>query len=140
MDWAQLWSIVSQPDNIPIVALSLLVPFYAWLAWRQARATDQLIVQLEGNPELASKMRQIMEACPANTIANASFAMRERADRIGASLEIRNRAGGGTVIRVALPLAGHDQPAVAVHPGVGAGARDSGADVDAATGAGVGAA
>ena len=66
--------------------------------------------------------------------------MRERADRIGASLEIRNRAGGGTVIRVALPLAGHDQPAVAVHPGVGAGARDSGADVDAATGAGVGAA
>ena len=53
MDWAQLWSIVSQPDNIPIVALSLLVPFYAWLAWRQARATDQLIVQLEGNPELA---------------------------------------------------------------------------------------
>ena len=36
---------------------------------------------IKGNPELVSKMRQIMEACPANTIANASFAMRERADR-----------------------------------------------------------
>ena len=36
---------------------------------------------IKGNPELVGKMRQIMEACPANTIANASFAMRERADR-----------------------------------------------------------
>ena len=35
----------------------------------------------KGNPELVAKMRQIMEACPANTIANASFAMRDRADR-----------------------------------------------------------
>jgi signal transduction histidine kinase len=66
--------------------------------------------------------------------------MRERADRIGASLEIRNRAGGGTVIRVALPLAGRAQPAIVLHPGVGPGARESGPDVGAATGAGVGAA
>jgi hypothetical protein len=53
MDWAQIWSIISQPDNIPIVALSILVPFYAWLGLRQARATDQLIVQLEASPEMA---------------------------------------------------------------------------------------
>ena len=53
MDWAQLWAIVSQPDNIPIVALAILVPFYAWLGLRQARATDRLIEQLEASPELA---------------------------------------------------------------------------------------
>jgi len=53
MDWAQLWSIVSQPDNIPIVALAVLVPFYTWLGLRQARATDRLIDQLEASPELA---------------------------------------------------------------------------------------
>ncbi len=53
MDWAQLWAIVSQPDNIPIVALAILVPFYAWLGLHQARATDRLIGQLEASPELA---------------------------------------------------------------------------------------
>ncbi len=58
--------------------------------------------------------------------------MRERADRIGASLEIRNRAGGGTVIRVALPLAGHDQPAVDPRAEVGDGAGR--ADVGVGTG------
>jgi hypothetical protein len=53
MDWAQLWEIVSLPDNIPIVAIALLVPFYAWLGLRQAWQTDQLIGQLEASPELA---------------------------------------------------------------------------------------
>jgi hypothetical protein len=53
MDWAQLWQIVSLPDNIPIVALAVLVPFYTWYAWRQARATDRLIVELEGDAALA---------------------------------------------------------------------------------------
>jgi hypothetical protein len=53
MDWAQLWEIVSLPDNIPIVAIAVLVPFYTWYAWRQARATDRLIGELETNPELA---------------------------------------------------------------------------------------
>jgi hypothetical protein len=53
MDWAQIWEIVSQPDNIPIAALAVLVPFYAWYGLRQARATDQLIGQLEADPELA---------------------------------------------------------------------------------------
>lgn len=53
MDWAQIWEIVSLPDNIPIVAIAVLVPFYAWYGLRQARATDQLIKELEANPELA---------------------------------------------------------------------------------------
>jgi hypothetical protein len=53
MDWRQIWEIVSTPDNVPIVALLLLVPFYAWYAFRQARANDQLIAELESNPEKA---------------------------------------------------------------------------------------
>ena len=54
MDWRQLWEIVSQPDNVPIMGLGLVVPFFAWFAWRQARATDRLISKLEADPELAA--------------------------------------------------------------------------------------
>jgi hypothetical protein len=53
MDWGQLWSIVSAPDNVPIVALLFLVPFFLWLGFRQARANDRLIEQLEDEPALA---------------------------------------------------------------------------------------
>jgi len=53
MDWHQLWEIVSAPDNVPIVALIFLVPFYAWYGLRQAVANDRLIVQLEADPQLA---------------------------------------------------------------------------------------
>jgi len=53
MDWNQLWTIVSTPDNIPIAAIAVLVPFYTWYGLRQARATDRLIVELEANPEKA---------------------------------------------------------------------------------------
>ncbi|MCC6858951.1 MAG: cytochrome C [Bryobacterales bacterium] len=53
MDWAQVWEIVSLPDNIPIVAIAVLVPFYTWYAARQARATDRLIAQLEADPQMA---------------------------------------------------------------------------------------
>jgi len=53
MDWHQIWEIVSAPDNVPIVALLFLVPFYTWYALRQARATDKLIAQLETDPQLA---------------------------------------------------------------------------------------
>ena len=53
MDWRQLWEIVSAPDNVPIVALLFFVPFYTWYAFRQARANDQLIAQLEADPQLA---------------------------------------------------------------------------------------
>jgi hypothetical protein len=52
-DWAQLWEIVSTPDNVPIVAMLFLVPFYTWYWWRQAHATDQLIAQLEADPQMA---------------------------------------------------------------------------------------
>ena len=53
MDWHQLWVIVSAPDNIPIVALLFLVPFYAWYGLRQSLANDRLIAQLEADPALA---------------------------------------------------------------------------------------
>ena len=35
----------------------------------------------KNRPELVEQLQQIMEACPATTIANACFAMRDRADR-----------------------------------------------------------
>ena len=35
-NWHQLWEIASAPDNVPIVALLFLVPFYIWYAFRQA--------------------------------------------------------------------------------------------------------
>jgi len=53
MDWGQLWAIVAQPDNIPIVLLAVLVPVYTWLGLRQAVATDGLIRQLDADPQLA---------------------------------------------------------------------------------------
>jgi len=53
MDWHQLWEIVSAPDNVPIVALLFLVPFYCWYAYRHAEANDELIEKLEADPQLA---------------------------------------------------------------------------------------
>ncbi|MBI2816673.1 MAG: cytochrome C [Acidobacteria bacterium] len=53
MDWHQLWSILSTPDNVPITALLFLVPFYTWYGLRQAFANDRLIAQLETDPVLA---------------------------------------------------------------------------------------
>ena len=53
MDWHQLWLIVSAPDNIPIVAMIFLVPFFCWYGLRQALATDRLIAQLEADPKAA---------------------------------------------------------------------------------------
>lgn len=52
-DWHQLWEIVSQPDNVPIVALLFLVPFYVWYGFRQSFANDRLIGQLSTDPQLA---------------------------------------------------------------------------------------
>jgi hypothetical protein len=53
MDWGQLWKIASSPDNVPIVALLFLIPFYTWYALRQAFANDKLIDQLDKDPALA---------------------------------------------------------------------------------------
>src|SRR5258705_9082027 len=52
-DWHQLWTISSAPDNIPIVAMLFLVPFFTWLGIKQSRANDRLIEQLETDPKLA---------------------------------------------------------------------------------------
>jgi quinol---cytochrome c reductase cytochrome c subunit, bacillus type len=53
MDWHQLWEIVSTPDNVPIVALVPLLVIFTYMAVKQARANDDLIVELETNPALA---------------------------------------------------------------------------------------
>ncbi len=53
MDWHQLWTIISTPDNVPIVILLFVVPFYAWFGLRQAFANDRLIAELERDPALA---------------------------------------------------------------------------------------
>jgi len=52
-DWNQLWKIGSAPDNVPIVAMIPLVIFFTWLGFRQARANDDLVDQLEADPQLA---------------------------------------------------------------------------------------
>lgn len=41
----QFLSILFQPDNIPIAGMLLLVLFFTYLAFRQARKNDQLIAQ-----------------------------------------------------------------------------------------------
>ncbi|MDQ3684509.1 MAG: cytochrome C [Acidobacteriota bacterium] len=53
MDWHQIWKITSAPDNVPIVAMLFLVPFFTWLGLKQARKNDRLIKQLEHDPQLA---------------------------------------------------------------------------------------
>ncbi|MGI8566341.1 MAG: cytochrome C [Pyrinomonadaceae bacterium] len=53
MDWHQIWKITSAPDNVPIVAMLFLVPFFTWLGLKQARENDRLIKQLERDPQLA---------------------------------------------------------------------------------------
>ena len=52
-DWHQLWKITSAPDNVPIVGLLVVVPFFTWLGIKQARSNDQLIDELERDPQLA---------------------------------------------------------------------------------------
>ena len=53
MDWHQLWEIISAPDNVPIVAILFLIPFYTWYGLRQAIANDRLIAELEADPQKA---------------------------------------------------------------------------------------
>ncbi len=36
------WLILSKPDNVPIVLMIILVLFYCWLAYKQARRNDRL--------------------------------------------------------------------------------------------------
>jgi len=37
------WLIVSKPDNIPIVFMLLLVAYFTWLSFDEARKNDRLI-------------------------------------------------------------------------------------------------
>src|ERR1700723_2978345 len=52
-DWRQIWEIASSPDNVPIVALLFLIPFYVWYAIRQGIPNDKLIAILEGDAQAA---------------------------------------------------------------------------------------
>ena len=61
MDWGQIWEIISAPDNVPIVALLFLVPFFTWYGLRQALANDRLIDRLTKDPELAKTHHRKVE-------------------------------------------------------------------------------
>lgn len=41
--WQNLLEIITKPDNIPIVGLLFLVPFFTWVGLRQAFKNDRLI-------------------------------------------------------------------------------------------------
>ncbi len=53
MDWHQLIKITTAPDNVPIVLMLFLMPFYTWYGLKQSFANDRLIERLEADPELA---------------------------------------------------------------------------------------
>ncbi len=53
MNWHQIWEVASAPDNVPIVALLFLIPFYTWYAFHQALENDALIDKLSADPALA---------------------------------------------------------------------------------------
>jgi hypothetical protein len=60
-DWHQLWIISSAPDNIPIVAMLFLVPFFTWMGVRQAIVNDRLIDELEADTKLAKTHHRKVE-------------------------------------------------------------------------------
>ncbi len=60
-DWHQLWVISSAPDNVPIVAMLFLVPFFTWLGIKQSNANDRLIEKLEQDPKLAKTHHRKVE-------------------------------------------------------------------------------
>ena len=43
--WQQFMEILTKPDNIPIAGMMLLVLFFTWIGFRQARRNDQLIAE-----------------------------------------------------------------------------------------------
>ncbi len=61
MDWGQIWEIISTPDNVPIVAMLFLIPFFTWYGFRQALANDRLIDRLSKDPELAKTHHRKVE-------------------------------------------------------------------------------
>ena len=66
MDWHQIWEITSAPDNVPIVAMLFLVPFYTWYGLRQARAsswscTSKSIGSVDSNEVSGSYFKSCLE-------------------------------------------------------------------------------
>jgi hypothetical protein len=53
VDWHQLWVNVTLPDNVPIVLMMVLIPYFLWYGFREAVRNDRLIAQLEADPALA---------------------------------------------------------------------------------------
>jgi hypothetical protein len=60
-DWHQIWTITSAPDNVPIVAMLFLVPFFTWYGIKQARDNDRLIGTLETDQQLAKTHHRKVE-------------------------------------------------------------------------------
>ena len=60
-NWHQLWEIAAAPDNVPIVGLLFVMPFYVWYAFRQAMENDRLITALEGDPAAAKTAHRKVE-------------------------------------------------------------------------------
>jgi hypothetical protein len=52
-DWHQLWENLTLPDNIPIVLMMVLIPYFLWYGFREAVRNDRLVAQLEADPALA---------------------------------------------------------------------------------------
>jgi hypothetical protein len=50
------WAILSVPDNIPIVFMLVLVGFFTWLSFHEARKNDRLIS--EGRKEQVLRRMQ----------------------------------------------------------------------------------
>jgi hypothetical protein len=53
----QFLSIMVQPDNIPIVGMMILLFFFTYLAFREARKNDQLIAEGKRD-EVLKEMQQ----------------------------------------------------------------------------------
>ena len=71
MDWHQLWEIVSAPDNVPIVALLFLVPFYIWYGVPAGFCQRRLIAKLEADP--AAAKTPIARRSPTSRSGSARF-------------------------------------------------------------------
>ncbi|GIW41218.1 MAG: hypothetical protein KatS3mg076_1795 [Candidatus Binatia bacterium] len=55
--WEQFLTILTLPDNIPIAGMLVLVLFFTWLGFREARKNDQLIEQGRRD-EILKKMQE----------------------------------------------------------------------------------
>ncbi len=53
--WQNILEIVTKPDNIPIVAMLILVLFFTWLGLREAFKHDKLIEEGKEN-EIPNEM------------------------------------------------------------------------------------